>query len=164
MVRDEKMSEANYKLLAELLLTRTIIFNKRRQAEVQELTVKNLYESLVTDEHQEIVKSLTMPEQILSRRWVFFLISSPTINVILEPQKDHSYCCANSSSSRVLIYKQVNNMDPILDFIVDFLQWGSLHLVLYLRLGRVKLGLISNERYKLQIGANYNMHLQNDSG
>ncbi len=71
MVRDEKLSEANYKLLAELLLTRTIIFNKRRQAEVQELTVKNLYESLVTDEHQEIVKSLTMPEQILSRRSIF---------------------------------------------------------------------------------------------
>ncbi len=75
MVRDEKLSEANYKLLAELLLTRTIIFNKRRQAEVQELTVKNLYESLVTDEHQEIVKSLTMPEQILSRRLVLLPLS-----------------------------------------------------------------------------------------
>ena len=69
MLREEKLGESDYKLLAELLLTRTIIFNKRRQAEVQELTVKNLYESLQADEHQEIVKSLTTVEQILAKRY-----------------------------------------------------------------------------------------------
>ncbi len=69
ILREEKLGESDYKLLAELLLTRTIIFNKRRQAEVQELTVKNLYESLQADEHQEIVKSLTTAEQILAKRY-----------------------------------------------------------------------------------------------
>ncbi len=55
-------------MLAMLLLTRTIIFNKRRQGEVQELTTRDLRNAPKHEGSQEIDASLSYAERLLAKR------------------------------------------------------------------------------------------------
>ena len=68
----EKLSEENHKLFAMLLLTQTIILNKKRKWEIQQLTVEDLASSSSQDDNS----GLTLAENILAERYDKLSISS----------------------------------------------------------------------------------------
>ncbi len=76
MVKDEKLTDEEYKLLSQLLLTRLIIFNKVEHREVHNLTVSDLHFAKLqaknqdNDERQSIPSTLTPLEKVLANRYV----------------------------------------------------------------------------------------------